>query len=298
MGQTGDGVGGTVFNEDGLDRDFRIESNDNANALVIDGGTNFMGFGAASSTSVNYFYGRSKAYTAAVDGDEYIAYILSNSNAITTAGSGTHNVIATLALNEPDITIGTAGVTNATTLLINNVATEATNNYALWINAGVSRFDGDIKFDTASATQIGFKGGQTIGDNASATSQMHHKLNNDTSGGGWQWNLGSGNYSALRMYQTGAAGVGETVFNQDGVDHDHRIESDDETHCLMVDGGLNNVAMCTSSPSYGGSDGAVFLGNANTNPDSNPTGGGVLYADSGALKYRGSSGTVTTIAAA
>jgi hypothetical protein len=38
------------------------------------------------------------------------------------------------------------------------------------------------------------------------------------------------------------------------------------------------------------------LANATTAPASNPTGGGVLYVESGALKYRGSSGTVTTIA--
>ena len=36
--------------------------------------------------------------------------------------------------------------------------------------------------------------------------------------------------------------------------------------------------------------------NAATAPSSNPTGGGVLYVASGALKFRGSSGTVTTIA--
>jgi hypothetical protein len=40
----------------------------------------------------------------------------------------------------------------------------------------------------------------------------------------------------------------------------------------------------------------VGLANATTNPSTNPTGGGVLYADAGALKWRGSSGTVTTIA--
>lgn len=35
---------------------------------------------------------------------------------------------------------------------------------------------------------------------------------------------------------------------------------------------------------------------AATVPTANPTGGGVLYVEAGALKYRGSSGTVTTIA--
>jgi len=44
--------------------------------------------------------------------------------------------------------------------------------------------------------------------------------------------------------------------------------------------------------------GAVVIGiaNATTVPTTNPSGGGVLYVEGGALKYRGSSGTVTTIA--
>jgi hypothetical protein len=40
----------------------------------------------------------------------------------------------------------------------------------------------------------------------------------------------------------------------------------------------------------------VFLVNTASAPASNPTGGGFLYVEAGALKYRGSSGTVTTIA--
>jgi hypothetical protein len=40
----------------------------------------------------------------------------------------------------------------------------------------------------------------------------------------------------------------------------------------------------------------IGIANATTVPTTNPTGGGVLYVEGGALKYRGSSGTVTTIA--
>jgi hypothetical protein len=40
------------------------------------------------------------------------------------------------------------------------------------------------------------------------------------------------------------------------------------------------------------------IANAGTVPTTNPAGGGVLYAQAGALKWRGSAGTVTTIAAA
>ncbi len=48
--------------------------------------------------------------------------------------------------------------------------------------------------------------------------------------------------------------------------------------------------------SPGGGVGVVFLANRATAPSSNPSGGGLIYCESGALKYRGSSGTVTTIA--
>ncbi len=46
----------------------------------------------------------------------------------------------------------------------------------------------------------------------------------------------------------------------------------------------------------GGGEKVIFIGNKTTAPASNPVGGGVLYADAGALKWKGSSGTVTTIA--
>lgn len=48
--------------------------------------------------------------------------------------------------------------------------------------------------------------------------------------------------------------------------------------------------------SFGSGIKVVFIANRTTAPTNNPSGGGVLYAESGALKYRGSSGTVTTIA--
>lgn len=41
--------------------------------------------------------------------------------------------------------------------------------------------------------------------------------------------------------------------------------------------------------------GGIYLRNASAVPSGNPSSGGFLYVESGALKYRGSSGTVTTI---
>lgn len=53
-----------------------------------------------------------------------------------------------------------------------------------------------------------------------------------------------------------------------------------------------------ASPSYGGGVLVAYLPNCTTAPTVAPTGGGVLFVESGALKYIGSSGTVTTIAPA
>jgi hypothetical protein len=53
-----------------------------------------------------------------------------------------------------------------------------------------------------------------------------------------------------------------------------------------------------TSSTAGGGSGVLGITNAGTVPNANPAGGGVLYAEGGALKWRGSSGTVTTIAPA
>ena len=53
-----------------------------------------------------------------------------------------------------------------------------------------------------------------------------------------------------------------------------------------------------ATPPFGGGAGVIGIKTATTLPTTNPVGGGVLYVDAGALKYRGTSGTVTTVAAA
>ncbi len=58
-----------------------------------------------------------------------------------------------------------------------------------------------------------------------------------------------------------------------------------------------NLGIGTDSQ-FGSGTKVLALSNAGVVPTTNPSGGGVLYVQGGALKYRGSSGTVTTIAAA
>jgi hypothetical protein len=68
------------------------------------------------------------------------------------------------------------------------------------------------------------------------------------------------------------------------------------TSVFLAAGGLSFFNGNTSD--FGGGVGVVHVHNRTTAPTSNPTNGGLLYVESGALKYRGSGGTITTIAAA
>lgn len=59
-----------------------------------------------------------------------------------------------------------------------------------------------------------------------------------------------------------------------------------------------NVHLGAKGATDGSGVKTVYISNASTLPTVNPVGGGILFVDNGALKYRGTSGTVTTIAPA
>jgi hypothetical protein len=58
-----------------------------------------------------------------------------------------------------------------------------------------------------------------------------------------------------------------------------------------------NIGFRTTSQ-FGGGQGVIAIANASVAPSVNPAGAGILYVEDGALKYRGSNGTVTVIALA
>lgn len=72
------------------------------------------------------------------------------------------------------------------------------------------------------------------------------------------------------------------------------------TRILMALDGYNVAIFqtITTESIFGTGKGVVFIANATTVPTTNPTGGGILYVEGGALKFRGPSGTITTIAPA
>ena len=66
---------------------------------------------------------------------------------------------------------------------------------------------------------------------------------------------------------------------------------------LHLAASAGNVGFRTGDQ-FGGGRGVIAIANAVAAPSVDPGGGGVLYVEGGALKYRGSKGTVTTIAPA
>jgi len=71
----------------------------------------------------------------------------------------------------------------------------------------------------------------------------------------------------------------------------------------LITGDLTNFNLsllngAATAGSFGAGVKVAFIANATTVPTTNPTGGGILYVEAGALKYRGSGGTVTTLGAA
>ena len=60
------------------------------------------------------------------------------------AASGTHNLFASMQVLAYDQTLGGATVTNGVALYINSAPTNAVNNYAVWVDSGTVRIDGDV----------------------------------------------------------------------------------------------------------------------------------------------------------
>lgn len=66
----------------------------------------------------------------------------------------------------------------------------------------------------------------------------------------------------------------------------------------LINGDFSSGNVGLSTIDYGGGVGVLAIADATTAPASTPTGGGIIYVESGALKYKGTSGTVTTLGVA
>ena len=96
---------------------------------------------------------------------------------------------------------------------------------------------------------------------------------------------------------SGSATGNPVTISTGGSDANRRISvTAGGTEGVMLGNGTNGTVFAAGS--YSGAEKALYILNTTAAPTSNPSTGGYLYCEGGALKYRGSAGTVTTIAAA
>jgi len=141
-------TGEVVFNEPASDIDFRVEADSEDYGFVLNagyfGGNGAVSFGSNVTTAASAKFG-SVPGTLSVAGGNYYRLLVEADGVVTSAGSGTHGVIASLNVGEPLITIGTAAVTNASTIRVAGAPTEGTNNFALYAHAGTIATNDDIQ---------------------------------------------------------------------------------------------------------------------------------------------------------
>ena len=149
------------FYLDGGGDTYIVESAANTFQLVVGGVANMMnvtavgvGFGGAPLPGRRAMAIDLPAQTLSVN-DDFFWFQVASANAITVTGAGT--TVATARFLEPNIVLSGGTVVNSATVLIGSVATEATNNYALWVDVGNTRLDGDVHL--AATKKFYFDGG-------------------------------------------------------------------------------------------------------------------------------------------
>jgi hypothetical protein len=100
--------------------------------------------------------------------------------------------------------------------------------------------------------------------------------------------------------QVAPAGKYEIAVQSDKLQMNGRNANDTGFETIVVfqrEAAGGNIGLRTRSQ-FGGGKGVIGIANAKEAPSVSPADGGVLFVEDGALKYRGSGGTVTVIALA
>jgi hypothetical protein len=190
-----------IINEDSNNHDLRIESNDNANMLFVDGGNNRVSVGGTGSSQTGAAF--------------YVEGRTTFNNGTTTGGSVILTDAYSSSTNDHLLNIGTQRSSGGPFM-----------SYGLGHN---QNSDGLWK-----STYDNFSGNHSVLVLNGATLEYHLDVSNSATTVGDTVALKNG-------YKVGRSGA---VFNEDGYStFDFRVESDNNSHMLFVDGGTNRVGV-------------------------------------------------------
>jgi hypothetical protein len=99
----------------------------------------------------------------------------------------------------------------------------------------------------------------------------------------------------LQEWQNSAGTVLARITSNGQISTPAILGTTDGLAAISIGVSSRNVQFGALTQSFGGGASVIGIANATTVPTSNPTGGGILYVDTGALKYRGTSGSAATI---
>jgi hypothetical protein len=269
-----------VANEAGADADFRVESNDNANMLFVDGTNNRVGIGKTPTTHPLEVAGTTTILPSS-DGDALIVgksggsnlYFYSNASAslITNAsGAGAArdgfqitsgnvlteiDTVAKLSVSATNVVVNDSGANtdfrvesdNQTHMLHVDASADAVYvKTGSIFNSSALSVGGTIGFNGQTAATYNDSIGWIDFTDASNLLRLH-------SGGD------AGESSALEIStnlngaQSDAITVdsgGVIIINQDSADRDFRVESNGNANMLFVDANNNRIGVGTGAPSY------------------------------------------------
>ena len=249
----------TVFNENGRDTDFRVESDSVANMLLVDAGNNRVGVGT---------------------GNPQYTFVVSNSGAegleISAGGisANRQNIISynrstsaynSLWIDSLEIVMQPPGGGGGSVNIGDSDTNIAKLNVKGEVNGRIARLRSDDNyqgFDLSGETTYG-NGTVAITPSTIPGSGVANM---------WTHFATAGTGPGYTIHNVRIDGELETdrsaTFNQGGNDFDFRVESDANSHMLFVDAGNNQVAVGTSGVNSGfmfGVQGSVTVGDRDNN---------------------------------
>ncbi|MFK7798362.1 MAG: tail fiber domain-containing protein [Aureispira sp.] len=249
-----------VFNEQGLDRDFRVESQLQESMLHVNASNNRVGIGTGLPVRELHVVGTTRVSTLAGTGNRMVV-ANANGDLLTQTVPANGDITS---VNAGDGLTG-GGTTGAVTLDANvdnglNINTAANRIHlggslleSTTVNTGVFDMNFNVNIGGAFHIKDGGTNHLSVFDNGDAAF-----------GGDVFWRDGStagiiladlideGDDGRFTVRENGIISIDldantQFVFNEQGLNRDFRVETEDKTHGLYVDAGDNNVGVGTAN---------------------------------------------------
>jgi hypothetical protein len=276
---------GSVFNENGDNKDFRVESDDQAHMLFVDASTNRVGINnnvpqaflhvtSGDATPLGSF--RVEQTNASAGGNSWQSLFEDDSS----ADQGSGNSIIYINSNRPNTSAGkilrVVGnsksseyfsiydtgevVVNESSLSTGDFRVESdSNTHMLFVDAGSNHVN--IGGSTDLSQVLNVHGGVALGTDPTVTWNSNYIKFQTRSGSVPVVELlasAIGNYAPRLDIMDGSGatqhsinGAGDTTFNETGANYDFRVESDSNANMFVVDAGLDQVRVGNAESTKG-----------------------------------------------